>query len=82
MLVTIETSLFDIKLIKDDLPVLGLPTTDTTKPSLIGFVIEDFFNSFSISCIMFLFCSFICFNTLLGKSSSEKSISASVLANN
>ena len=80
ILVTIEIFLFEMKLTNDDFPVFGFPTRETTKPCLIGFEIEEFFNSFLIICIMFLFCSFILDNTFLGRSSSEKSINASVLA--
>ena len=43
-LVTIEIFLFEMKLTNDDFPVFGFPTIETTKPCLIGFDIEEFFN--------------------------------------
>ena len=78
--VTIEISFLEIKLTNDDFPVFGLPITETTKPSLMGLEILELLSSFSILFIMFLFCSNTLINIFFGKSSSEKSISASMFA--
>ena len=46
-----------MKLINDDFPVFGFPTTDIKKPSLIGLDIFEFFKLFFNLFKMFLFCS-------------------------
>ena len=51
--VTIDTSLPEIRLTNNDLPVFGFPITEIIKPFLIESAKDDAFIVFSTDCIIF-----------------------------